>query len=144
VYLNLSRGVNFLAYPDKDREFVLRTDASLTGVGAVLLQYFDGEPHPVAYSSRKLSDSEVKYSTVERDLLAVVFGVEKFKFYLLGKAFILEVDHQPLVYLRRFKGSNPRLMRWALSLQAYEFRSVHIPGKDNVGADFLSRSPFPN
>ena len=66
--------------------------------------------------------------------------MDKFKYYLYGKQFVLEVDHKPLVYLNKFKGENSRLMRWALSLQPYRFTIVHIPGRDNVGADLLSRA----
>ena len=58
----------------------------------------------------------------------------------MGREFILEIDHKPLIYLRKFKGSNSRLLRLALSLQPYRFRLVHVAGKDNVGADMLSRS----
>ena len=129
-----------LKLPDVTKKFVLRTDASGTGVGAVLLQYHDNVPHPVAYASRKLLDRETRYSTIERELLAVVWAIQRFKYYLLGATFILEVDHKPLVYLNKFKGDNARLMRWALWLQAFHFQIVHIDGRDNVGADFLSRS----
>ena len=128
-----------LQLPDITKPFVVRTDASSCGLGAVLLQYWDGVPHPVAYASRKLLDRQTRYSTVERELLGVVFAVNKFKYYLLGQRFVLEVDHRPLVYLNKFKGDNPRLMRWALTLQAYDFRLVYLPGNDNIGADMLSR-----
>lgn len=129
-----------LCLPDISQPFVLRTDSSDYGLGAILLQYVNNTPFPVAYASRKLSDSERKYSTIERECLGIVFGVQRFKFYLLGAEFILEVDHKPLVYLKNFKGNNSRLLRWALSLQPYRFRLVHIAGCDNVGADFLSRA----
>ena len=129
-----------LQLPDAHRPFVLRTDASNQGVGAVLLQYVKECPHPVAYASRKLLDRERNYSTIEKECLAVVFGIKHFDYYLRGKEFILEVDHKPLVYLTHFKGSNDRLLRWAICLQSYRFRIVHISGKDNIGADLLSRS----
>ena len=129
-----------LKLPNLDKPFVVRSDASNRGLGGVLLQYYDDIPHPVAYTSRKLLPREVNYSTVEKELLAVIFAMHKFKYYLLGKQFILEVDHRPLVYLNKFKGDNGRLVRWALSLQPYDFRIVYIPVKDNVGADLLSRS----
>ena len=129
-----------LRLPNPDLTFVLRTDASSRGIGAVLLQYYGECPHPVAYASRKLLDRETRYSTIERECLAVVFAINRFDFYLRGKEFILEVDHKPLLYLSTFKGKNDRLLRWALSLQAYKFRVVHIAGKDNLGADLLSRS----
>ena len=65
--------------------------------------------------------------------------MQKFQQYLYGKEFILETDHQPLQYLQRAKVANARLMRWALLLQPYCFRIKAIKGKDNVGADYLSR-----
>ena len=96
-------------------------------------------PFPVRYASRKLQGAEKNYSTIERECLAIVFGVQRFKYYLLGKEFFLEVDHRPLIYLNKLKNSNARLMRWALALQPYRFTLIHIPGQSNVGADFLSR-----
>ena len=130
-----------LKLPDKDLTFVLRTDASNFGLGAVLFQYHENTPFPVSFASRKLLDRETKYSTIERECLAIVFAVEKFKYYLYGKEFFLEIDHKPLVYLNKFKGSNSRLLRWALCLQPFRFRIIHISGSDNLGADLLSRSP---
>ena len=127
-----------LQLPDLTQSFVLRTDASDQGVGAVLLQEKD-KLHPVAYASRKLSSAEGKYSTVEKECLAVVWAVDKFQQYLYGQEFILETDHQPLKYLKTAKNTNNRLMRWSLHLQSYSFSVRVIPGKDNVGADFLSR-----
>ncbi|XP_076059457.1 uncharacterized protein LOC143036085 [Oratosquilla oratoria] len=93
-----------LRLPDPKLTFVLRTDASLYGLGAVLLQYHDECPHPVAYASRKLLDREKRYSTIERECLAVVFSISRFDYYLRGKEFVLEVDHKPLLYLATFKG----------------------------------------
>ena len=128
-----------LRLPDASQTFVLRTDASNHGLGAVLLQYHENRPHPIAYASRKLLDRERRYSTIERECLAIVFGVNKFDFFLRGKEFFLEVDHKPLVYLEKFKGRNDRVLRWALGLQPYKYRVVHIAGSDNIGADLLSR-----
>ena len=129
-----------LRLPDKDRTFVLQSDASADGLGAVLTQYYDNCPFPVAYASRKLLDREKNYSTIEKECLAIVWAVQKFKYYLLGKEFILEIDHKPLIYLKKFRNENSRLMRWSLLLQPYRFRLVHIPGTSNCGADYLSRS----
>ena len=95
-----------LEIPDLSKVFFcLRTDASAVGLGAVLLQYHEEIPKPIAYASYKLLDRETKYSTVERECLGIVWGIERFKHYLYGKKFILEVDHRPLVYLENFKGS---------------------------------------
>lgn len=129
-----------LRLPDVNLPFVVRTDGSGFGIGAVLLQYYDNTPFPVSYASRKLTTSEVKFSTVERECLAIVFAIQKFSVYLLGKPFLLEVDHRPLVYLNKMKNLNSRLARWSLCLQPYNYTIVYLPGSENVGADYLSRS----
>ena len=130
-----------LKLPELDKQFVLRTDASDKGVGAVLLQDHDGSLFPVAYASKKLSDrGERKYSTMERECLAVVWGVKKFVLYLYGRSFVLQTDHQPLVFLNRAKLLNDRIMRWALFLQNHRMHIVSIRGADNVGADYMSRA----
>lgn len=128
-----------LKLPDFDRTFILRTDASEDGIGAVLLQLENDEKLPVAYASRKLQGREQSYAVIEKECLAVVWGVQKFHQYLYGHEFLLETDHQPLTYLDKSKTENSRLMRWALLLQQYRFRIVTIKGSDNVGADYLSR-----
>ncbi|WP_353804364.1 Ty3/Gypsy family RNase HI domain-containing protein, partial [Acinetobacter baumannii] len=81
------------------------------------------------------------YATSEKECLALVWAVQKFQLYLYGSHFTVQVDHQPLSFLATSKSLNARLMRWALLLQAYSFQLEHIPGKDNHGADFLSRHP---
>ena len=128
-----------LKLPDMTRPFVLRTDASDVGVGAVLMQQHDEELFPVAFASRKLSQRERAYSTMERECLALVWGVQKFQLYLYGREFVLQTDHQPLVYLNRCKVSNSRIMRWALFLQSYAIQIEAIKGSLNVGADYMSR-----
>lgn len=124
---------------DFNKQLVLRTDASEYGLGGVLLQDHDGKLYPVAYASRKLSVAERVYSVIEKECLAIIWALQKFQVYLYGRTFILQTDHQPLVYLQKAKVSNGRLMRWALHLQSYNFRIEAIKGSDNVGADFLSR-----
>ena len=120
--------------------FVLRTDASDVGVGAVLLQEFEGEGLlPIAYASKKLLPREKNYSTIEKECLGIIWGIEKFRKYLYGVEFLLETDHKPLSYLQTAKVLNPRIMRWAMRLQPYRFRIVAIRGQDNLGADYLSR-----
>ena len=127
-----------LKIPDPNNPFILRTDASDFGLGAVLLQYVEGTPFPVSYASRKLLPRERKFSSIEKEILALVFGVKRFDFYLLGREFILEVDHQPLVYMNSSRNNN-KVVRWSLALQPFKFRVVHVAGKDNHGADLLSR-----
>lgn len=128
-----------LKLPNLDQEFLLRTDASGTGLGAVLLQEVEGIKKPIAYASRKLLPRERRYAVVERECLAIIWGIQKFGVYLYGKTFVLEVDHKPLIYLQQSKTLNPRLMRWALLLQPYVVNIKFIKGSENVGADFLSR-----
>ena len=120
--------------------FVLRTDASDLGVGAVLLKEFEGEGRlSFAYVSKKLLPREKNYSTFEKECLGIIWGKEKFRKYLYGVEFLLETDHKPLSYLHPAKFLNPRIMHWAMRLQPYRFRIIAIRGQDNLGADYLSR-----
>jgi len=128
-----------LRLPDVSKPFILQTDASSEGVGAILLQEENGIKHPVAFASKKLLPRERNFSTIEREALAIVWGVQKFEYYLLGNHFLLESDHHPLQYLHQAKFQSGRLMRWALALQPYRFTVRAIKGSDNVGADFMSR-----
>lgn len=125
--------------PDVNQPFVLRTDASDTGLGAVLLQAEDGVLRPVAYASKKLTETEQRYATVEKECYAIVWAMGKFEPYLYGQEFDLETDHQSLQYLHRVKASNGRLLRWSLLLQPFQFHVRHIKGSENHIADFLSR-----
>lgn len=122
------------------KPFTLRTDASDIGIGAVLLQEFEGEGRlPIAYASKKLLPREKNYSVIEKECLAIIWGIEKFRKYLFGVEFLLETDHKPLSYMQTSKVLNPRIMRWAMRLQPYRFRIIAIRGQDNLGADYLSR-----
>ncbi|XP_041356959.1 uncharacterized protein LOC121374100 [Gigantopelta aegis] len=128
-----------LKLPDVDKTFILQTDASENGIGAVLSQMDECIKMPIAYASRKYKKAETHYATVEKECLAIVWAIQKFQRYLYGREFILETDHQPLVYLNKSKCANARLMHWALVLQPYRFQIVAIKGSENVGADCLSR-----
>ena len=130
-----------LSTPDFNRTFVLQTDASERGVGAVLSQYDDdGMEHPIAYFSKKLLPREERYSTVEKECLAIKLGIQAFKVYLLGRQFEIQTDHRALVWLDRLNEHNARLTRWSLALQLYQFVVIHRPGRANGNADALSRS----
>ncbi|GFN91149.1 reverse transcriptase [Plakobranchus ocellatus] len=117
-----------LIIPDMQDTFIVRSDASDFGVGAVLLQDRDGTLMPCRYASRKLLPRECKYSAIEREALALVFAVTQFQRYLIFKHFVLQTDHKRLAYLRTGSPKNARLMRWALALQEFSFQVVHIPG----------------
>ena len=130
-----------LRNPDFDKQFLLQTDASDRRVGAVLSQQDeDGRDRPIAYFSRKLLPWETRYSTVEKECLAIKLGVEAFSVYLIGRKFIIQTDHRSLVWLNKLKEKNARLTRWSLALQAYTFDVVHRAGSANGNADALSRA----
>ena len=114
-----------LHLPDFDRMFILKVDASDTGLGAVLMQNFDSGEFPISYASEKLLPREKNYAVIE--------------FYLYGRVFEIHTDHKPLVYINVRKSVNKRIMRWSMVLQEFRFRLVAVKGRDNVGADFLSR-----
>ena len=137
-----------LAHYSLTKDTVVQTDASGKGLGAVLLQkQEDGALRPVAYASRVLSKAEMGYSNIERESLAVIFGVTKFRQYLLGRKFTVQTDHRPLLKLLGSNESVPslvsaRLKKWKLVLTAYDYEIQYLPGKENVLADFLSRKPM--
>ena len=120
--------------------YILSTDASNEGIGAVPMQEHDGKIHPVSYASKKLSSTENNYPTIEKDCLAVVWGVRKFELYLQGVTFVLQTDPRPLNYLASAKFKNSRIMRWALFLQNFDMRLKPVKGSNNVGADYMIRS----
>ena len=128
-----------LKLPDMSKRFTIRTDASNTGLGAILMQDHDGILFPVSYISKKLLPRETNYATVEKECYAIVWAIGKFQSYLLGNEFTLQTDHKPLTYLDKAKHNNHRLMRWTLSLQPYSYIVEAIKGSDNIGSDYLSR-----
>ena len=130
-----------LKLPDYDKEFMLFTDASDTAIGSALCQEHDGIVRPIAFWSRKLSATERNYSTTEREALSIVYFLEKYRYYLLGRKFALVTDHKPLMFILRNGTSNSKLARWALRIQEYHFDVIHVKGEDNVVADAMSRWP---
>ena len=135
-----------LAHYAKDRDNIVATDASKTGLGITLSQrQADGELKPIAFGSRFLNDSEKNYSIGELELLAVVWGLEKFRFYLYGKKVCLYTDHQalePLIKRNRCnKQYSARLTRWLDRLAHFDISIQHIAGGNLKFTDFLSRNP---
>ena len=117
-----------LKYPDPEVPFVLDTDASDFGIGAVLSQVQDGEERVVAYGSRVLTKQERRYCVTRRELLAVVHFIKYFRHYLVGKRFTLRTDHASLKWLRHFKNPEGQVARWLEVLETYDFELVHRPG----------------
>ena len=130
-----------LRLPDPSRTFILRTDASYDGLGAALGQDHDGSWHPVAFASKKLSDTERRYHTIELECYAVVWGIRRFYPYLYGRHFIVECDHHPLSALHKIRPVSRRLVGWSMEFQSHQFDVRYIKGATNVEADFLSRIP---
>ena len=131
-----------LQAPDFSKPFALQTDASNIASGAVLLQERDGTLHPVAYHSAKFNCHQKNYSTIEKELLAIIQAVQRFECYLNPghQGLSIYTDHNPLTFLNRNKFSNQRLLRWSLLLQPYNITLHHIKGYQNCLADALSRS----
>ena len=95
-----------LRLPDPEKTFVLLTDASDYRIGAVLMQEHGDRLFPICYASKKLSHAELHYSAIEKECLAVVWGIKRFHMYLYGGHFILQTDHEPLKYPNRTKFTN--------------------------------------
>jgi hypothetical protein len=115
----------------------VRTDASKIGIGAVLFQVIEGVEEPVAFLSKSFSQTESAWSTIEQELFSVVYACEKWAPMILGHHFVVESDHRNLQWLE--KATAPKLVRWRLRLQEFDFDLRHLPGKYMVVADALSR-----
>lgn len=131
-----------LAHPDFTRMFIVSTDASNFAVGAVLKQKGeDGKDRPIAYYSQCMNKAELNYSATEKECLAVILAVKKFRPYLYGTKFKIVTDHCALCWLMRVKNPNGRLVRWSLMLQDLDFEIEYESGKKHLEADALSRAP---
>ena len=128
-----------LAYFDPQAESVIQVDASSRGLGAVLIQH----GKPIAFASKSFSDCEQRYANIEREMLAVVFGCERFHMYVYGKSFVIESDHKPLemINLKNLAAAPQRLQRMFLRVQPYDFVLRYKPGKQMMLADAMSRQP---
>ncbi|CAN6685977.1 unnamed protein product [Malus baccata var. baccata] len=125
--------------PDWSFPFELMCDASDYALGAVLGQLRDKQPHVIYYASRTLNDAQLNYSTTEKELLAVVFALDKFRSYLIGTKVIVYTDHAALKYLLTKKEAKHRLIRWMLLFQEFDIEIRDKKGSENVVADHLSR-----
>ena len=140
---------SLLVHYDESKPLILACDASQYSLGAVLSHIMeDVKERPVAYVSRTLTSAEKNYSQLEKEGLAIIFGVKKFHNYLFGRNFSIESDHQPLSYLfNEAKGisqtASSRIQRWALTLSAYQYTIRHKSGVTLSNADALSRLPRP-
>jgi len=128
-----------LAMPADDGQYLLDTDASDLGLGAVLSQIQDGEERVIAYASRTLSKSEKNYETTRKELLAVIYGLKQYRQYLLGRPIQIRTDHSALSWLRRTPEPLPQLARWLTFIEQFDYQVLHRAGTKHCNADGLSR-----
>ena len=132
-----------LAFPlETGGKFVLDTDASGVAIGAVLSQYQNNEERVIAYGSHTLNPAQQNYCATKRELYSVVYFVQHFKQYLLGRSFILRTDHKPLIWLSNFKEPSGILARWISILGSFDFDTVFRAGYLHSNADSMSRKPI--
>jgi hypothetical protein len=132
-----------LGFPDYEKEFVLMTDASKEGLGAILSQKNnEGKEIVIAYGSKSLLPAEKNYPITDMECLAIVWGIKHFHEYLIGRKFKIITDHSALVTLQTAKIPKGRRGKWMMELQQYDFKIEHRPGKSNGNADALSRLKY--
>ena len=132
-----------LVFPQFDRPFILETDASGAGLGAILAQkQDDGSVRPIAYASRTLQPHEKRYGATEMEGLGVVWAVKHFRPYLYGHACDLYTDHAALTSLLNTPQPSGKLARWGMAIQELDIRIRHRAGRSNTNADALSRAPI--
>ena len=145
VLKNALTSDNLLMHYDPDMPLKMDCDASSVGLGTVISHVFpNGDEWPIAYASRTLSASECNYSLIEKEALAIVFGIKKFHQYLYGRKFTLVTDHQPLTTIFGPKRTlltlaAARIQRWAILLSAYNYEVKYRSTKEHTNADALSR-----
>nr|GEZ84380.1 hypothetical protein [Tanacetum cinerariifolium] len=135
-----------LIAPNWDQPFELMCDASDYAVGAVLGQRIEKHFWPIHYASKTMNQAEANYTTTEKEMLAVVYAIKKFRSYLIRNKSIVYTDHSVLKYLFAKKDAKARLLRWILLLQEFDFKVIDTRGAENYTADHLSRleNPYKN
>jgi hypothetical protein len=124
-----------LALPDFTLPFVLECDAFGEGIGVVLMQ----GGHPIVFESRKLSQPERLYSIYDKEMLAIMHALTKFRQYLVGSKFVVKTDHNILKYFLEQKDLSERQQKWVTKVHAFDFDIEYVKGKKNIVVDALSR-----
>lgn len=128
-----------LCFPSDEGLFILDTDASGFGIGAVLSQIQGQQEKVISYASRTLNKSERNYCVTRRELLAIVHFLQHYRHYLLGRQFLIRCDHQPLKWIFSLRDPNGQVARWLEQLASYDFTIEYRPGKKHTNADGMSR-----
>lgn len=128
-----------LQFPDFGKTFYITTDASDIAIGSVLSQQVNDYDLPVAYASRVLNKHERNYSTIEKELLSIVWSVKRFRPYVYGRKFVIRTDHKPLIWLHNCSNPCSRLVHWRIDLSDYDYVIEYKSGVTNSNADALSR-----
>ena len=128
-----------LQSPNWDLPFEIMCDTSDFTLGAILGQWTDKKPTAICYAGKTVADAQLNYTTTEKDLLGVVFALDKFRPYVLGSKIIVYTDHAALKYLLSKKEAKPRLIRWVLGLQEFDLEIKDKKGSKNSVANHLSR-----
>jgi len=126
-------------FPREEGKFILDTNASNIGIGAVLSQRQERKEKVIAYYSRVLNEPERNYCVTRRELLAIVNSLKFFRHYLLGRKFLIRTDHVSLKWLMSFRELEGQLARWLERLQQYDFDVVHRKVLSHKNADGLSK-----
>ncbi|GJW01499.1 reverse transcriptase domain-containing protein [Tanacetum coccineum] len=132
-----------LIAPNWDQPFEITCDASDYTIGAVLGQRIEKHFRPIHYASKTMTEAETNYTTIEKEMLAVVYAFEKFRSYLIMNKSVVYTDHSALKYLFNKKDAKARLLRWVLLLQEFDFKVINTKGAENYAADHLSRLENP-
>jgi RNase H-like domain found in reverse transcriptase/Reverse transcriptase (RNA-dependent DNA polymerase)/gag-polyprotein putative aspartyl protease len=127
-------------HPDPAQPFHVYSDASIRAIGGMLVQYIEGKVYPIAFTARKLVPAEVNYTTTEQEMLAVVYCLAQWRYYLEGPVVLLHTDHEPLTWLKSQKSLNRRQARWLEFLSRFSYEVVYVKGDENVVADALTRN----
>ena len=130
-----------LGYYNPKKPVIVTADASKDGIGAAMIQ----ENHPIAFASRALTSAEQNYAQIEKETLAATYACERFHQFVYGREFTIESDHKPLeaIVNKPLYKAPPRIQRFLLRLQKYSFKLIHVPGKQMLVADALSRANLP-